>query len=416
MINYIFKKQSIFFTITITFVIAIILIVISFTVLYKIDKHREKHFSHKREMDVSRMVLREFRYRGISKDLIQNLRDMNFFIIINKKKQKSIFENKDLIVNKTFQIRMANIKYFNINSQTFIYISTPTYKILLENKNQTISNQYTLIAIFLLLLSIFILLYFITIHKLKPLKDLKEKMKNFASEQFDVDCATNKQDEISQLANEFDKTAKKLQNIKESRNIFIRNIMHELKTPITKGKILTQLPQTTQNNETMQKVFYRLESLISEFSTIEKLISTQKVLNKKEYYLSDIIDEAVDILMCDEDEILLDFKDIKINVDFQLFSIAIKNLLDNGIKYSTNKKIKVKTDGTQIIFENRGEKLKYPLKNYFEPFFKGDNVKSNQSFGLGLYIVKHISEANDYKIEYSYNNGINRFILEENKI
>ena len=407
------KRNSIFFTITIIFLISIILITISFIVLYKSSEKRERHFSYERSKDISRMVIRECRYNGISEELKQNLADMNFSVITDTKKQKSILENKNLILKRSFQKRMANIQHLKLNGKSFIYINTPRGKIILKNNNNKHKPPYIVLAIYLVILFMFILLYFTTINKLKPLKSLKNQMKDFADEKFDIDCATNKQDEISQLANEFDRTAKKLKTIKESRNVFIRNIMHELKTPIAKGKFLTQLPKTEQNMETMQKVFYRLESLISEFTTIEELLSTKKVLDKKGYYLADIVDNAMDILMCDENEVIQDFENIKIEVDFKLFSIAIKNLLDNGIKYSIDKTVRVKTENNKIIFENSGDKLVYPIKNYFEPFFKGDDVKSNQSFGLGLYIVKHILEANDYQIEYFYKDGVNLFVLDK---
>ncbi len=405
------NKNSIFFTITITFLISVILIMISFTVLYKSSEKREEHFNNKRDMDVSRMILRECRHNGISKELRENLLEMNF-LVVDDKTEKTILQNQNLIVKKTFQNKMEMIQYLKLDNKSFVYITTPRYTILLENQKQNHNHKFTLIIIFLVILSIFIFLYFITINKLKPLIILKKQMKDFADEKFDIDCATNKKDEISQLANEFDRTAKKLKKIKESRNVFIRNIMHELKTPITKGQILVQLPQTKENIEMMQKVFYRLEALISEFTTIEELISTKKVLDKKGYFLADIIDEASDILMCNDDEVVIDIENIKVNVDFVLFSIAIKNLLDNGIKYSVDKKVVVKTQENKIIFENIGDKLVYPIENYFEPFFKGNDVKSNQSFGLGLYIVKHILVAHNYTIEYSYENGINKFVLE----
>ena len=47
--------------------------------------------------------------------------------------------------------------------------------------------------------------------------------------------------------------------------------MHELKTPITKGRFLTQLEQNPENNEKLKSVFNRLESLINEFASIEEL-------------------------------------------------------------------------------------------------------------------------------------------------
>ena len=83
-----------------------------------------------------------------------------------------------------------------------------------------------------------------------PLKILKDKVKTLGDENFDFECCnTDRKDEVSQLAMEFKKSVLKLKSLKESRNVFIRNIMHELKTPITKGKFLTQLERNDENNE-----------------------------------------------------------------------------------------------------------------------------------------------------------------------
>ncbi|MEA2018600.1 MAG: ArsS family sensor histidine kinase [Campylobacterota bacterium] len=404
------NRNSILFTITITFAVSLLLIFVSFFVLYNSSLKMEEHFSNKRERGVAKMVLRECMHRNISSELINSIKDLNFNIITNHISQNKILKDKNLRIKQVEKRIKANITFFTIKTKRYVYIQTPRNKVILVNNEEETNHQQIIIAIFLTIIFAFILLYFTTIKKLKPLKTLKNKIKNLANEDFDIDCATPKKDEISQLANEFDKTAKKLKQIKESRNIFIRNIMHELKTPITKGKVLMQLPQSEDNINMMQKVFYRLESLISEFATIEELISTKKIINKKSYFLADIIDNANDLLMS-ENEVKQEYENIKIDVDFNLFSIAIKNLLDNGIKYSKDKKVTVKTNNNKIIFENIGDKLTYPLENYFEPFFKGDDIKSNQSFGLGLYIVKHILEANNFTIEYKYINDTNQFIL-----
>jgi two-component system OmpR family sensor kinase len=115
--------------------------------------------------------------------------------------------------------------------------------------------------------------------------------------------------------------------------------------------------------------------------------------------------------MCEEEEVSVKLTNMKIDVDFKLFSIAIKNLIDNGIKHSLNKKVSIETINDKIIFKNQSKQLKYPLEKYFEPFFKGDDVKSNQNFGLGLYIIKNILDANDFELQYQYDNGISSFII-----
>ncbi len=213
---------------------------------------------------------------------------------------------------------------------------------------------------------------------------------------------------------EFKKSALKLKSLKEARNIFIRNIMHELKTPITKGRFLTQLELNEQNNEKLKSVFNRLELLINEFASIEELISSNKNIEKKFYYLDDIIDNAKDILMVDDESVILDYENKKLEINFKLFSIAVKNLIDNAIKYSPSKEVVIKSKDEDIIFENSGKELKYPLENYFEPFFSNED-KQKDSFGLGLYIIHNILKANAYTLVYEYENGINRFICKKDK-
>jgi len=414
------NKNSIFFTITITFLVSLILITTSFIILYDKTKKRETHFIKKRDRVAAQIFLRECSMQGgISDDLKNSIEELNYTIIENKKKIDKILKCK-VDIKRVIHKRRAKVTFFNHDDKSMIDIQTPlNHFILINNFEKNNAQQYVVLTIFFIIIFLFILLYLTTIKKLKPLRVLKQRMKNFANEDFNIDLANNKKDEISQLANEFDKTAKKLKSLREARNIFIRNIMHELKTPITKGKFIIELPNSKENDEKLQKVFYRLESLINEFAMIEKLISTKNGLNKKQYFFEDIVDNATDLLLCDEDELennlIQEFTNIKLNIDFNLFSIAIKNLIDNGKKYSTDDKVILKTDENEnIIIENIGKKLDYPLENYFEPFFKGDDVKSNQSFGLGLYIVKHILDAHGFKLDYNYKDSVNRFTIYTN--
>ena len=284
-----------------------------------------------------------------------------------------------------------------------------------DNESLNSNSQLYIILVFSILLITIILVYLITLRKLMPLKLLKDKVKTLGDENFDFECCNmNGKDEVSLLASEFKKSALKLKSLKEARNIFIRNIMHELKTPITKGKFLTQLEQNEENNEKLKSVFNRLESLINEFASIEELISSSNKIEKKFYFLDDIVDNAKDILMIEDERIISKYENKKIEVNFKLFSIAIKNLIDNAIKYSPNKEVMIKSEDENIIFENIGKELESPLEKYFEPFFTHED-KAKDSFGLGLYIIYNILKANNYKLEYEYEDGINRFICKKDE-
>ncbi len=404
------KKRSILFTINLTFFIAFLLISVSFIMLYKINQKREDFFIHKRGMDISRMFMDEYRFYGMGSKLHEDIERFDFSFIDKSQEIEKLLNDKHLKVKHIQERRRFKFEYLELDNNFYIYINTPNEKVIL--KDNVVKNRINgTIFIYVVILAIFTFLYFSIINKLKPLKTLNIFVKDIGNEEFDIDYTVSGEDEISKLIQEFSNSAKKLKKIKESRNIFIRNIMHELKTPITKGKFLIHLPNTDANQDKMQKVFYRLEALINEFAAIEELISTKKELEKKEYYLEDIIDNAEDILMCNEEEVVKEFENIKLSVDFDIFAIAVKNLLDNGIKYSKNKRVTVKSEDKKLVFENDGERLLYPLESYFEPFFRGDDVKSNQSFGLGLYIIKHILDAHLLKLSYEHVNGVNRFII-----
>jgi two-component system OmpR family sensor kinase len=74
--------------------------------------------------------------------------------------------------------------------------------------------------------------------------------------------------------------------------------------------------------------------------------------------------------------------------------------------------VTIKSSNQEIIFENIGKKLEFPLENYFEPFFSNED-KSKDSFGLGLYIVHNILKANGYTLQYEFKDEINRFICKK---
>ncbi len=406
------KKDSIIFTITISFLISIILLILSFAILtIQNKKNNEKKYFDK-YYPIARMFFQKHNRFNLSKEFVENLEEMQYEIIQDKGQINAITYNPKtkVIVQKPMQNHKIHFRVLTLGENAYIYINTRNITFLLKDKEAyTNMTQLYITLIFALLAMTLIIVYIITLKKLIPLKQLKEKVMNLGDENFDFVCNSKGSDEISLLALEFEKSTKKLKQIKDARNVFIRNIMHELKTPIIKGKFLVQLPNTPQNNEKMQNVFNRLEALINEFSSIEEIISSTKKFEHSNYFLNDIVDNALDILLLDEKVVNQEFANIKLDVNFKLFSVAVKNLIDNAIKYSNDGTVTIKTQDKDVIFENSGEPLKYELNNYFEPFFA--NNSSKDGFGLGLYIVNSILKANGYNLNYEYKDELNRFII-----
>lgn len=88
--------------------------------------------------------------------------------------------------------------------------------------------------------------------------------------------------------------------------------------------------------------------------------------------------------------------------------MAIKNLLDNGLKYASDKKIVVKQEENNLLFITKGGKLPKPIEDYYKPFHNETKAK-NHGMGLGIYIVKSILDIHQFDFEYSYKNGLNIF-------
>ncbi|WP_417327928.1 ArsS family sensor histidine kinase [Halarcobacter sp.] len=408
------NRQSLFFTVTVTFIISLILVVVSFIIIMIGNQKRLEHHLFERYQPLTKMVYRQhYKFGKLNEDFKKSLEPFNYDLFLKKSRIDAITYNINTKVLVERKFRATVMRVLQLNDRQFLYLNRKGKTFLVEDKNEfTQNSSIYIISVFAIILITLILSFLVTLRKLMPLKILKDKVSTLGDENFDFECCnTDRKDEVSLLALEFKKSAKKLKELKEARNIFIRNIMHELKTPITKGKFLTEIERNKENDEKLKEVFNRLELLINEFASIEELISSKNV-DKKIYFLNDILDNAKDILMLEDDVVEEKHDNLKLEVNFKLFSIALKNLLDNAIKYSNDKKVLVKTDGENIIFENSGKALEYDLENYYEPFFANEQNSSN-SFGLGLYIVHNILKANGYCLEYKYEDEKNIFMCKK---
>ncbi|MGJ0329558.1 ArsS family sensor histidine kinase [Aliarcobacter cryaerophilus] len=404
------NKNSIIFSTTLNFLITSLLLIVSFVFLLSHENFKKNEQIFERYKPIIKMVSGKKFY--FDKDFHKNLLDMNYELFESKEEIKNILSNNKKMIFARSNKHNETFKIFEIDGKIYLFFEKFDTQILIKDlESQNLTNSFYTIFVFVSLLIVITILYINTLKKLLPLKELKDKVINFGDEKFDFELSnSSSKDEVTLLANEFKKSAQKLKNIKESRNIFIRNIMHELKTPITKGKFLLQLEKSDENIEKLKMVFNRLESLINEFATIEELISQNRVLEKKSYFLEDLLDNAKDILMIDDNCVKNSYENIKLNVNFKLFSIAIKNLIDNAVKYSNDKKVEVLTQNEDILFVNSGKKLEGDFEKYLEPFY---SKSSNESFGLGLYIVFNILKANGYNLLYKYEDGKNIFIVKK---
>ena len=324
----------------------------------------------------------------------------------------SLITDKGMVVQiERFFKDKGELKRYAVDTyhlKRVMIINNDHFKLILENKNK-VKFPIKRAIIFSLVFLLIVMLYLWIMKSLLPLSTLKSQIQTFSKGNLDIECKSDKADEIAEVANEFDHAVTMIRELLHSRQLFLRAIMHELKTPIGKGRLIAEMLPDEKNKARMHSIFERLNLLIDEFAKIEKITSKNFDLTIKPYKMSDLVEASIDLLMVDNPQHLIDTQieqDYMVEVDFELFTLTLKNLLDNGLKYSIDKHIDVvlKDESLQII--NQGDALSEPLENYFKPFHT-----SKKGLGLGLYIVKSILDIHKKELRYNHKEGLNIFMV-----
>ncbi len=403
-------RSSIFITITFIFGLALVSIFLAFLWLMGFDKQNYTRELNNKYSNVARTNLL---YMGgiINKaQYDRQLSSIDMPEITAKNEKEEILKIAAVLEEISSDLGTSAILLYYKNH--YIKIEhLDELKLLMDKEFQP--YRYEVIkAVFAVVAVILLAAYIFVIYKIKPLRKLKRQIVKFANGELDgVQNVGNGKDEISEVSEAFYEAVCQIKALNDSRHLFLRNIMHELKTPITKGLIAAQMIEKSKNQERLISVFHKLENLINELAAIEQITSKIGLTNKTPCLMRDLIDEAIDIAMIEKEHVgISELDEVRVMVDFKLFSVAIKNMIDNGIKYSTDKHVNIMVSKDHMKFITQGEKLKNDLDFYIQPFIKGEDAQ--KSFGLGLYIVSNILEAHGLKFGYEYKNGMNVFIFE----
>ena len=399
------KFSSIFYTITLIFALGVGAIGIAFLWLIEYDKAnyaRELNTKYSIVARATLLYLNEFINQDEYKEQLSNL----YMPPINDERQKEKII-KEAVVLEEIATELGISAILFHQKKNYLKITKDDETLLLIDTAYQ-SYRYIIIQIiFAFVAGIILLTYIFIIRKIMPLGKLKREIDKFAQGDLEIKNVATGNDEISQVASAFYDAVSQIKNLNSSRQLFLHNIMHELKTPITKGRITAEMIEKNKNQERLIDVFERLESLINEFAAVERATS-RLVGELKPYKIQDIIDEAIDIAMIEASSVaVVAIDDATIKADFRLLAIACKNMIDNALKYSDDKFVKITITNNEIIFSSKSQPLEHDIKYYIEPFTQGSNAK--KSFGLGLYIVHNILVAHKLKLLYNHQNGINNF-------
>ena len=284
----------------------------------------------------------------------------------------------------------------------------------LENLKELSSNR---IWILWFIVNIVMMAFFIAVlRKLLKLRNLKNFIRKAGEKDKLEPIKIDANDEIAQIASEFNATMQKINTMKEARALFLRNILHEFRNPIMKGRIMTdmidELLQDDKFKNILKKIFIRLEIILGEVVKVEKLVSNEWGLKKTKHRVIDIIDHSIDLLLLKDTsriEVRADNEISAVEVDFELYATGVKNLIDNALKYSSDK-VLVSINKNTVCISSIGDKLEAERLD-FERAFNRKVEASNSGLGLGLYIANQIFKKHGHTLKYMYEDGKNNFLI-----
>lgn len=402
-------RYSLTTKITVVFALAFSLVCILFYTFANIQLDNALEKIKNKQLNAINYLIASYEKSNPPSDLTIYFRNFGLTYVKSDKTVANVLSGGKTVFAKQTQLGLFQSLLFQ--DSLYLQIKNPSFQILLESDDTKNINDPIWVG-FILTSALLISLYVSVINSLMPLKKLSSDIRKFGAGNMDVNIAKpDSNDEIAKVAIEFDAAASKIRELLRSRQLFLRTIMHELKTPIGKGRIVSEMAQNETHKSRLIAIFERLDMLINEFGKIEQLLSKNYALNYQESYFSNILEQARDMLMLDkfEEKVSVDIRqDILLRVDFGLFSLAIKNLIDNALKYADDKKAQVICDKDGIVVRNLGKPLQNPIEYYLQAFIREKGNKSG-GMGLGLYIIDHICQMHKFSLKYSYEDGYHAF-------
>lgn len=284
----------------------------------------------------------------------------------------------------------------------------------LENLKELSSHRIWILSF---VVNIVMTAFFIAVlRKLLKLRNLKNLIRKAGEQDKLKPIKIEANDEIGQIASEFNATMQKINTIKEARALFLRNILHEFRNPIMKGRIMADMIADLLHDDKfkniLKQIFIRLDIILGEVVKVEKLVSNEWGLKKNKHRVIDIIDHSIDLLLLKDTsriEVRADNEISAVEIDFELYATGVKNLIDNALKYSSGK-VLVSIDKNTVCISSIGDKLEAERLD-FERAFNRKVEASNSGLGLGLYIANQIFKKHGHTLKYKYEDGKNNFLI-----
>ncbi len=283
----------------------------------------------------------------------------------------------------------------------------------------------TMILVFIIsILFIYLAGRFFSKKAMQPVSEMTEKAKQISANNLNIRITENKnKDELATLASTFNEMLDHLEASFEAQKHFVSNISHEIRTPL--AAIIAELELTSNKIRTIEEYQKAVDNTRNDAMKLARLSNSLLDFAKASYDSSTISFKPVRI-----DEILLDAHqqvlkanpDYKIDLHFEgdfdnedqissfgneyLLMVAFTNLMENGCKFSEDKRstVNISLNMTEIVLRFIDQGVGIPasdMESIFNPFYRGENKSFAEGNGIGLSLTQRIIHLHKGSISIS---------------
>lgn len=292
-----------------------------------------------------------------------------------------------------------NTETHDIVGVIFMSFSTENIFSLYDSR---IQQNFVFVTIFGVLIVLFGLVFIKFLSK--PFKDLSTSIHHIAAGEVDIDSGYKGYNELESIADSYAEMLEELRKTEASRQEFVSNVSHELKTPITSMKVLAE-SLTAEENVPAELYREFMEDIINEIERVNSIINDLLMVVKTDKNASTIIVSSVNVNEFVEQilktlrpiaaqrniELVYEsFRPITAEIDEVKLGMAINNLIENAIKYNVDDgwvRVSLNADHKYFYIKVADSGVGIPeelQEKIFERFYRVDKARSRETGGTGL--------------------------------
>lgn len=269
------------------------------------------------------------------------------------------------------------------------------------------------IAVMIALLLVFSGILVFVIYKLtSPAKDMKEAILSLSDGDKNARIKKQTIKEYKDIGDAVNVLLDRLESIDGSRDEFVSNVSHELKTPMTSMKVLADSLLATENapiemyKDFMQDIAEEIDrenEIIGDLLNLVRTDGERAVLNIETVDVNELMEVVLKrlkpIALKNNIEIIFEsMRPVTASIDRFKFIIVLTNIIENAIKYNHPEgwvKITLNADHKFFYVDVSDSGIGIPEEckdQVFERFYRVDKARSRETggTGLGLAITKNI--------------------------